>query len=329
MQLPLLIASDMKKYLVVYNICEINHRNCEWYIKCIDSLLASTYKEFDFAISGCLISPETKKDLQKKYSSRAFLNFIDSRLPVNITFNHTVNKIVEMVGRYDGYVYVDSGIDVAPYPNYLNEIDARFSTGKYELVWCQTDTDTGFHHLGVYGYFYDHDFIVPVGKACNLHVACFGDTWLRQYKKIIPDIFLAYCTESVFSFLTAALKSRWVIIKDMILPHAKSTDGASAGFDHIGNRRHLWNNLYGGLDMLDIINDPVARRLGLGYEECSGIMMHDPACFCPKGFAKHAELKNYIRDKLFLSDDVLNYSHIPYQFLHENKLTHSHPKESI
>jgi len=316
----------MTKYLIVFNTCEINIPNLDWYIQCIDNLLETecddTKFNFDLAISGCMLTDNTKKVLKEKYKDKAFLNYIDCRLPVNITFNHTVNKIVDKVGRYDGYVYFDSGVNVANDKHFLKEIHERFITGKYEMVSLQTDTDTGFWIFGLHGYFYDHDFVVPVGKACNLHVTCFGDTLLKQYRKILPDIFLAYCTESVFSFMTAALESRWVIIKDLILEHKKSVDGASAGFDHTGPKEP-WNNLYGGLDMLDIIRDPNAQALGLGYEECHNILPHNPEKFTDRGFAKEPELKNYIRDKLFLQDDVLNYSHIPYEFYYEDKLNNS------
>ena len=191
----------MNKYLVVFNTCEINVPNLEWYIECIDNLLDTDYDNFDLAISGCMLTDNTKKVLLEKYKNKAFFNFIDCRLPVNITFNHTVNKIVEKVGRYDGYVYFDSGVNIGEDKHYLKEIDDRFSTGKYEMVSMQTDTDTGFWIFGLHGYFYDHDYVVPVGKACNLHVTCFGDKLLKQYNKILPDIFLAYCTESVFSFI--------------------------------------------------------------------------------------------------------------------------------
>ena len=66
--------------------------------------------------------------VKKKYKNKAFFNFIDCRLPVNITFNHTVNKIVEKIGRYDGYVYFDSGVNIGEDKHYLKEIDDRFST---------------------------------------------------------------------------------------------------------------------------------------------------------------------------------------------------------
>ena len=48
------------KYLIVYNICEIGRRNCEWYIKCIDNLLKLNHKKFHVVVSGCRVTEETK-----------------------------------------------------------------------------------------------------------------------------------------------------------------------------------------------------------------------------------------------------------------------------
>ena len=93
----------MTKYLIVFNTCEINIPNLDWYIQCIDNLLETECDDakfnFDLAISGCMLTDNTKKVLKEKYKDKAFLNYIDCRLPVNITFNHTVNKIVDKVGR--------------------------------------------------------------------------------------------------------------------------------------------------------------------------------------------------------------------------------------
>mgnify|MGYP003124287021 CR=1 FL=1 len=63
----------MNKYLVVFNTCEINVPNLEWYIECIDNLLDTDYDNFDLAISGCMLTDNTKKVLLEKYKNKAFL----------------------------------------------------------------------------------------------------------------------------------------------------------------------------------------------------------------------------------------------------------------
>ena len=53
-------------------------------------------------------------------------------------------------------------------------------------------------------------------------------------------------------------------------------------------------------------------------------MMHDPRLFTPKGHALQPGLKDYIRDKLFLPESILNYSHIPFSLYYEDKHFNSH-----
>jgi len=304
------------KYLGVYNICERKHKNYEWYESCIDNLLRvkSDQYDYDIAVSGCMVSAETQEKLLARYKDKVFLYFTDENFTVNVTFNHAVNKIVEEKGRYDGYIYFDSGINIHDNINYLDEIHSRFVTGEFGMVTVQTDTDTGFHFVGrSNSHFRDEDYIIPVGKAVNLHVTCFNDKLLQYYGKVIPDIFLAYCTESVFSFLNAALHLKWVIVKDLIVAH-KAVDGGSSGFCHYGKKSCPWNNVFGDLDMNDIINDPEAKRLGLGYEEIGNVMIHDENAFTSEGFAKYDELKVYIKEKLYLSKQMLDYDKIEFKF---------------
>lgn len=302
-------------YLIVYNICEIGTRNSEWYIKCIDNLLKLNHKRYHIAISGCRVSSETKKELYEKYKGKVSFCYTENFLSVNITFNITVMQCVKRFGAFSGYIYFDSGVNIEDNYNLLNEMEKRHVTEKYSMISVQTDTDHGHHwfnpdHVNN-PYIKDKDYTMPVGKCCNLHVTLFTDELREIYGgKIIPDIFNAYCTESVFSFLNAGIKKQWVILKDIILTHIKEKDGASKSYDHTGPRKQHWNNLYGMADMCEITNDPKAREVGLGYEELNNVLMHDPDLYTDQGHAKNDELKTYIKNNLFLKNEQLRYNHI-------------------
>jgi len=304
----------MSTYLIVYNICEIRARNCDWYIKCIDNLLKLNHKGYHIAISGCKVSPETKAELVKRYSRVVTLCFTEQFLSVNVTFNLTVAKCVSRYGEFTGYIYLDSGVNIDNNTDLLTLVDERVATNKYSMITFQTDTDHGHHWFKAdhvtNPYIRGEDFIMPIGRCCNLHVQYFSNELLQQFGRLIPDIFLAYCTESTLSFLNASIKKQWVIIKDVILRHVKEQDGATLSYDHVGPRRVPWNNLYGCANMEDIIADPLAREVGLGYEEIGNILMHDPAKYDSNGHAKDSRLKDYIKAKLFLSPEQLNYNHI-------------------
>tara|TARA_R110002012_G_scaffold65339_2_gene171246 strand:+ start:498 stop:1439 length:942 start_codon:yes stop_codon:yes gene_type:complete len=304
----------LKKYLIVYNICEIGRRNCDWYVNCLNNLLKLDHKRFHIAVSGCRVSNKTKETLYDMFKGKISFCYTENFLSVNITFNNTVLRSVKSYGKFDGYIYFDSGVDIETNINLLNEIETRVNTDQYSMISVQTDTDHGHHwfkHDHVNNpYIKGQDFVMPVGKCCNLHVSYFSNDLLEAYDRLIPDIFNAYCTESVFSFLNAAINKQWVILKDIILTHIKEKDGATLSYDHVGPRGQPWNNLYGVADMSKIVEDPEARKVGLGYEELGNVLMHDPELYTVDGHAKNENLKEYIKNNLFLKPNQLDYNHI-------------------
>jgi hypothetical protein len=62
--------------------------------------------------------------------------------------------------------------------------------------------------------------------------------------------------------------------------------------------------------MSKIVEDPEARKVGLGYEELGNVLMHDPELYTADGHAKNENLKEYIKNNLFLKPSQLDYSHI-------------------
>jgi len=309
------------KYLLVYNICEIGRQNLDWYIKCIDNLLKINYKNFHIVVSGCRVTLNTKVELYKKYKGQISFYYTEHYLPVNITFNKAVIDSFSKYGEFDGVIYIDSGIDIENNKNILNEINLRFSTGKYGMISVQTDTDHGHH------WFFDHqrcatdpyirgeDFLIPMGKCVHLHFQCFHKDLIKAYGRLLPDIFIAYCTESVLSFLNAAINKQWIILKDIILTHEKSADGATLSYNHHGPRGDPWNNLYGAMDIRPLLNDPKAKEVGFGYEEINQILVHDSSKFDKNNFALNKDLLPFIKNNLFLTNKHLDYNFIKDKFL--------------
>ena len=313
--------------LVVYNVCERQRTNLFWYISCLDSLLEQDYPNFKIIVSGCAMSHSTKAGLRKRYGNRLWYKTANEMHTVNVTFNHSVRKVAEQVGGFNGYIFVDSGMNTRNQTFCLSEIGKRSSTRKYGMVTLQSDNDRGFYlpHTGVR---HDHiftgteDIEVLAGEACNLHFQYFDDALLKQYGGLMPDIFKAHCTESTFSFLNAALRLKWVVVPNIVLEHYKSIDRPMEGygdpikartvaFDEHGPFGKTWNNLYNGVDVHTCLITDEAKALGMGYEECGNIMMHDPSLYDEEGFPKNPKLKDFIRDNLFLKPSVLDYNKIP------------------
>jgi hypothetical protein len=186
------------------------------------------------------------------------------------------------------------------------------------MVTVQASNDNGFPQwIGVDKFVEDENFVIPVGRACNLHTQIFSNEIFKAFdNKIIPDIFVAYCTESVFSFLAAATNQRWVILKDVVAEHLKSVDGATCGFDHTGPKGDNKNNLFANLDIYEICKDPEALASGFGYEEMQGVLHHDPTKYDESGMVEDSErLKEFIRTRIFLNKEQFNYDAITHKFV--------------
>jgi len=307
------------KLLVVYNTCGFSGSEpVDWYIDCINNILNQDFDDFRVAISSCGNRIETIKRLLATFGNKVSYNFINDRITVNQSFNHTVAKCVEEHGEFEGYLYVDSGINFRDNKNTLKDAYDLFKSGNYGMVTVQASNDNGFEQwIGVNGFVQGEHFEIPVGRACNLHTQIFSNEIFKAFNnKIIPDIFVAYCTESVFSFLCAATNQKWVILKDLVLEHLKSVDGATCGFDHTGQKGDNKNNLFGGLDIYEICKDPEAWESGFGYEEMQGVFSHDPKRYDENGMVDAPErLKEFIRTRMFLDNRQFDYTQVVHRFI--------------
>ena len=312
-----------RKLLVVYNTCGIKRDNTDWYIECINSLLNQDFDDYRIVLSSCLNSPECFKKIYDTFGNKISYCYHADPHTVNITFNKAVQECVKEFGDFEGYLYVDSGV-IANHPDMIKKVYDLYKSGPHAFVSVQVDTDTGFDQIGLQHEANDpaqiknKDMVIPVGSACNLHSQIFShETYQTYNNKLMPDVFKAYCTESTFSFLCAALKKKWVILKDVVVNHKKGVDGASASVPHWSPvHGNPWNNLFCNRNALDFINDPEAIEAGLGYEECNKIMMHDSTKYDESGYSKNPQkLVKVINKYFFLTDKELNYDKMKCKFI--------------
>jgi|TARA_Y100000310_G_scaffold19917_1_gene19438 hypothetical protein len=310
---------EKNKLLVVYNTCGFSGREpVDWYIDCIQNLLNQDLDGVKVVLSSCGNSGGAIKKLFEAFGRRIVYNLINDRITVNMSFNHTVAKCVEKFGEFEGYLYIDSGINFRDNTTVLSKAYELFKSDNYGMVTVQASNDNGFPQwIGVDKFVEDENFVIPVGRACNLHTQIFSNEIFKAFdNKIIPDIFVAYCTESVFSFLAAATNQRWVILKDVVAEHLKSVDGATCGFDHTGPKGDNKNNLFANLDIYEICKDPEALASGFGYEEMQGVLHHDPTKYDENGMVEDSErLKEFIRTRIFLNKEQFNYDAITHKFV--------------
>ena len=85
-----------RKILVVYNTCGISGKdNSASYIRSMNNILEQKFSGFDLVMSSCLNHQDTRHAVMEAIGSAAKYNFIYERHPVNVTFNHTVKKVIE------------------------------------------------------------------------------------------------------------------------------------------------------------------------------------------------------------------------------------------
>jgi len=312
------------KILVVYNTCGIKCDNTDWYIKCINGLLNQDFDDYKVVLSSCLNRPECFKKIYNTFGKRISYCYHAEPHTVNITFNKTVQECVKEFGEFESYLYVDSGCFLGESSSSLKDIYDSYKLNSYGILSVQTDTDTCFQSLDPNlkndsdtPQIVNEDYIIPIGKAINLHFFLFDGEIYKRYNKILPDVFAAYCSESVLGFICASVNKHWAIMKNLQVKHHKSIDGATLCVPHHspvhGNH---WNNLLYGRDALAFIHDKEAYEVGLGYEECNNIMKHNPDAYNMGGKALHSEgLSRIIGKYLFLSKNDLDYDNIKIKFV--------------
>lgn len=285
------------RLLVVYNICGIRNKdNAHYYLPAIQSLLDQEFPNTIVAISGCAIKDRTKHRIVTPLANKCCFNWIDTVLPLGVTFNHTVRQCHAHYGNFDATLYVDSGVSCKNDPTLFHRLLARYQTGKYAMVAAPVDSDQGYKEWSL-KVPQAEDFLIPVGRAVNLHCQLFGHELYQAFgQRLLPDVFASDTSESIFTFLCAALGKKWLLAGGIPLQHRTGLDGPSAGFRH---RHPLLFRSNWNIDQICAKGYP----LGFGYEECRPVLKHDPACYDEDENHKDPErLKDFLREHLFIDE---------------------------
>jgi hypothetical protein len=318
-----------KKSLLVYNICGIakdNTLNYPVFMNAIKKQFETFNGTLKVVVSACLTKDHTLPYLKNNFPEFEYI-YYPEKLPVNITFNKSVIESINRFGEFDNYTYLaaDALLGDSTMESMSNTVYNNKNIGMYS---AQIDNDScyayglklcGSRHViddecARYEMFKNGtDYIVPVGRACAAHCNMFSNDMVNFYGKCFPDIFASYCTESVFSFLVAAISKQWWISKDNLVKHFPSMDGPSSGFkpndtDH--RKNGFWDHPLFGDTIMPVFENEYAKSIGLGYEECANVVMHDPSQFDNNNFCINTKLKDYIKENLFLSKEIFNYDNI-------------------
>lgn len=325
-----------KRCLLVYNIAGYKNDNTMLYINFMNGI-KEQFKTFSgelkVIVSGNGLRPHTFPYLKKMFPEFDYINIYDN-LPVNITFNKAVLEGIKRYGKFDHYIYMtadslmDRGDEIEGMTNnMLKDTNIGMYSAQIDIDSCYAyGLKLGGGRHGIddenarYEMFKDGtDYIVPPGRACAAHINIYSSDFFEFYERCCPDIFKGYCTESIFSFVNAAIKKHWVISKDFIIKHYAGMDGGSCGQDAEENRSKKphtggYDHPFYGDTLLHIFENEYAKSIGLGYEECQNVVIHDPSQFDENYFCINDKLKEYIKENLYLQKHQFDYEKINFDY---------------
>jgi hypothetical protein len=311
----------MKKILVVYNCCGIAKDNWNMWESHLNGVINQSYENFDICISGCRISDPSKErflELKKNSNKKIYLNFIEDTLPVNVTFNKSCIESSKL-DYYDAFMYLASDVNIGVNLDTIKNLSDLHFSDSIGITSGVVNFDSGIEvWLGndIFNNFLNHShYEIPVGKTLNLHCMIFDRKIFESYnERIIPDIFRTYCTESVFSFITASLNLKFMIHnKNVFVTHLAGQDGSSVGFG--GGR--TWTDLFNSKTSVhERLMSEEAKSVGFGYEEYINVFIHDHSKYNEDNTHKNPkELFEFNKKSLFLSEDELDYNTINFNII--------------
>lgn len=293
----------------------------------LSSILMQRGVDHDIVLSSCLNTAPTRNHLMEVFDDSIFYSFIDQCEPLPVTVNLTVMKMEEKYGPYDGYLYIDSGIRLTE-DDQIAKLAHIHSDNNAAMTSGLTDNDTGIFEGLQFGRFVDdHEnldslftngiYRIPVGRAVSLHFMIFDKSIYAEFNRIYTDLFASHTSESSFSFICASLHKPWILTNTVKVLHTLGLDGQSGGFSpsewvRKGNSR--FDHPYKVNSVVEIFNR--GKEFGLGLQIWDNVVVPDiQDKFDAEGGALDPRLKDFIRDNLFLSKDLLNYDTIKCQLI--------------
>lgn len=329
------------KLIIIFNTCGISGKdNSAIYINHINGILNQNFDDFRVVLSSCLNSNQTRNSLLKHFGNKISYSFIDQLLPVNITFNKSIQVASSYFGEAEAYASIDSGVDISHDLNSIKKLFELHKTGDYGITASRIEDDSGYWlWFGDYDknwsphipatanqekecankMFANGNFEIPLGKTINQHLQIFNPLILKNFdNRLTPDIFASHSTEGLYTYITASIGKKFVIHKDVIAKHSQTVDGGSSGFrpEREGVPGYQHTISFAKKKIMDIIFSEESKEVGFGYEECQKILMHNPSKFDENGYPKDAEkLKKFLLNNFYLSKEELDYNNIHNIFL--------------
>lgn len=306
----------MKRCLIIYNICGLSGKdNYTVYREALRLILMQNGigTEDEVIVSGCMVQEHVKKKMIDEYGKRCHFLWIDESLPLNVTFNKAVIEGEKLLGPFRTFLYVAADVfmrDPIYGSNSGMEVQCLvedLESGPIGMLCPTMQHDTGYH-FWKWDPIPGHIRTLAVGQAVNGHCVLFSRKLFEAYGKTFSDIFCNHTSESVWSFLCAAIKLNLAITGRVTFANLVSLDGPSVGWRH----QFLFHE---PRSMQQIYAE--GKAFGFGWEEVQPALgcLHDPAQFDEKGFSINEKLYPFIRDNLYLSKEKFDYDGIKSEWI--------------
>jgi hypothetical protein len=268
---------------------------------------------------------------KEEFNNQIFFNFINELHPINVTFNHSV-ILCSSFEEYRGFLFVSSDI------KFIGEND-------FQRMFIFHDT----HNVGISNFIVDNENWIPThisvdfwehlshrhtdfpfGSSINCDCMIFDKEIFKTYKKVIPDIFRSWCTESVFPFLCASInKVHKCHDRSVVVHHAINLREGSSTIARSGCEKGCDDLYKSKINVFERLLSREAFECGFGYAESHFnvhtwtrehinkiYLVHNPDAYISDYIPKDTDrLVNFMKTAVFLNRDELDYSKIKFQFL--------------
>lgn len=219
-------------------------------------------------------------------------------LSVYITFNATIKLFNQF--EYDYFIY-NSEDCILNTEHCLSIMLNEFENKNVGIVSALVDNDNSqlYPHYNIYNP--QNSSTVKIGESVNMHFFIFSKFFMQQYNYKYTDVLIAFATESMLTFFTAAINAEWIHCSKIMLQHKRNA------YSHKG--LHGWHIFRNFTTFHEMFSEGV--NAGLGFEchdnkqfPFSHNLYSGNKCLNPE------KLHKYIKEKLFLPKEVFNYMSI-------------------
>lgn len=266
----------------------------------------------DIVLSDVVSSDGVREEIRQyaKANSKPNKNFTiichNTNVPVYISFNLCI-KHFNTLNKYDYFIYSSEDC-VMTLENDLTNILSDF---KYSPNVGQVTGLVNLDNTIFYKHYDAHKknaqpFKIQLSESINMHFSVWSYEFMSKYDFKYVDVLTAYATESLYTFLHAAVGTEWVHCRKVLLSHQRSKKPKGyLGYEVFKQYRSIESIFKPGMDV------------GLGFECWMASLRSEKrkhwypikkGVYSKRGVCKKPDrLHEYIKNNLFIPKDVFDY----------------------